>query len=435
MSNRLICSFRRRGLRRRAAGRGGVPHIPEEVSLGRRVASLVSSVLMILATGAMAFTLPEAVAIADPGLPDVTVHVTTAPMTNLTTHTGVTRTANCPTGTLVGGGGYLRNATDPMTLPTNGLVLGGSNPSTGASPVDQPVADGATNPSNWMAIANFTGASETGDQAAAFAMCAGGSPTQTVVKSTTTTGANATQQVQPPTLTIATCPSGTTLIGGGAFTKTPDQVNNGTTVGNNGNLKPMGSYPSNSSGVPTTDGSSSATSWSAYGSAGVASSTDTVTSLALCTSDSIPPVQVARQDISATSGTTIVGTSACPSGTRMLGGGYRVDQTVSGTSGLQPQQGHHMRGSYPSTGSGTPPTEVADGTANPSAWTSLVQFGGQGPGSGSVDMHNFALCLTSNIQVPAGAIGGILLTGLVALAFIGYQLNRRPLRRQTAAIS
>jgi hypothetical protein len=34
------------------------------------------------------------------------------------------------------------------------------------------------------------------------------------------------------------------VIGGGAFTSTPDQVNDGTTVGNNGNLKPLGSYPS-----------------------------------------------------------------------------------------------------------------------------------------------------------------------------------------------
>jgi hypothetical protein len=129
-----------------------------------------------------------------------------------------------------GRGGYLRNATNPATVPTNGLVLGGTNPSTGASPVDQPVANGATNPSNWMAIANFTGMSETGDQAAVFAMCLSNGPAHTVVSSIITTGANANQESQPPILTIATCPAGTTLIGGGAFTKTPDQVNDGTTV-------------------------------------------------------------------------------------------------------------------------------------------------------------------------------------------------------------
>ncbi|MGC1734159.1 MAG: hypothetical protein WA731_16140, partial [Pseudonocardiaceae bacterium] len=328
-------------------------------------------------------------------LPDVTVHSTTAPMTNLTTHTGVTRTASCPTGSLVGGGGYLRNATDPSIVPTNGLVLGGSNPSTGASPVDQPVADGALDPSNWMAIANFTGASESGDQAAAFALCSSDGPTHTVVKSTTTTGANASQQVNPPTLTIATCPTGTTLIGGGAFTNTPDQVNDGTTVGNGGNLKPMGSYPSDSSGAPAADGSTSATSWSAYGSAGITNSTDTVTSLALCTSDPILPVQVARVDAPGpqVGTTTTTATAECPTGTRMLGGGYKTDQTVNGTSGLQPQQGFHMRGSYPSTGPGTLPTEVTDATTNPSAWTALLQAGGVGlPAGSSMEMHTFAMC-------------------------------------------
>jgi len=362
----------------------------------------VTSALLVLATGVVTLAVGPTAALAAPnpiaaedatnGLPDVTVHVTTAAMTNLTTHTGVTRTASCPTGSLVvGGGGYLRNATNPATVPTNGLVLGGTNPSTGASPVDQPEPNGATNPSNWMAIANFTGASESGDQAAAFAMCSSDGPTHTVVASTSTTGANAAQESAPPVLTTATCPAGTTLIGGGAFTNTPDQVNDGTTVGNSGNLKPMASYPSDSAGVPAADASTSATSWSAYGSAGIKAATDTVTALALCTSDPIGPVQVARQDISSTAGGVITATPVCPSGTQLLGGGFRADETVSGTSGLQPQQGYHMRGSYPSTGSGTPPTEVTDGTTNPSAWTALEQAGGA-PASGSADLHGFALC-------------------------------------------
>ncbi|HEX4100800.1 MAG TPA: hypothetical protein VHY21_09700 [Pseudonocardiaceae bacterium] len=413
MPDRSLPRLRRLGLRRAPVSRAEAR--TARVLRGRRVVSLALSALMVLATGLVTLAVVPGTASAAPnrgtafvvtsGLPDVTVHATTAPMTN-PAHTGVTQTASCPTGSLVlGGGGYLRNATNPSTLPTNGLVLGGTNPSTGASPVDQPVADGTLDPSSWMAIANFTGVAESGDQATAFALCASNGPTHTVVKSTTTTGANASQQVSPPTLTIATCPSGTTLIGGGAFTKTPDQINDGTTVGNNGNLKPMASYPSDSSGVPAADGSTTATSWSAYGSAGITSATDTVTSLAVCTSDPISPAQVARVDTSgpdAQPGTTITtATAVCPTGTQMLGGGFKTDQTVNATSGLQPQQGFHMRGSYPSTGPGTLPTDVADGTTNPSAWTALLQAGGQNlPAGNSMQLHTFAMCFTIPTATP-----------------------------------
>jgi hypothetical protein len=122
-----------------------------------------------------------------------------------------------------------------------------------------------------------------------------------------------------------------------------------------------------------------------------------VTSLALCTSDPIGLVQVARVDVSgpdAQPGTTITtATAVCPAGTQLLGGGFRTDETVNGTSGLQPQQGYHMRGSYPSAGSATPPTDVADGTTNPSAWSALLQAGGQNlPAGNSMQLHTFAMC-------------------------------------------
>ncbi len=425
MSDRSVPRLRRRGLHRGAGSRGWVAStrvgrasaLVTRVSRGRRVLWLVISTLMVLATGLVKVAVvPATAAPAITSLtaatftavpsgvpPDVTVHSTTAALANSGSHRGVTQTANCPTGTLVGGGGYLRTAADPSMLPTNGLVLGGTNPSTGASPVDQPVTGGATNPSSWMAIANFTGVSESGDQAAAFTLCASNGPTHTVAASTSTGGANATQEASPPNLTIATCPGGTSLIGGGAFTKTPDQVNDGTTVGNNGNLKPLGSYPSDSAGVPAANGSTTATSWSAYGSAGITSTGDTVTSIALCTSDPILPVMVARVDVSgpdAQPNTTITtATAACPTGTRMLGGGFKTDETVNGTPGLQPQQGYHMRGSYPSTGSGTPPTEVTDATTNPTTWTALLQAGGQNLTTGkSVQLHTFALCFNLPLE-------------------------------------
>jgi hypothetical protein len=335
-------------------------------------------------------------------LPSVVVDAVTTPLANFGSHRGVTVSAACAPGSrLVGGGGYLRNATDPAVLPTNGLVLGGVAPSTGASPVDLAAGDGTVDPAFWMSIANYTGVSEAGNQASTFALCTTvDGPSHTIVKSVSTTGTNAPQEVSPPNVTTATCPAGTRLIGGGATTSTPDQVNDGVTVGNNGNLKPMGNYPSNAAGVAAADGSTSATSWSAYGAAGITSPSDTVTAYALCSTDtSTPPVQVRRVDVDgpdAQPGTTITTPSAtCPSGTRLLGGGYNVDETVNGVGGLEPQQGYHMRGSYPSTGAGAPPTAVGDGAPNPDTWSALVQAGGQNLAAGKhMTNRAFAMCAT-----------------------------------------
>jgi uncharacterized repeat protein (TIGR01451 family) len=335
-------------------------------------------------------------------LPSVSVQVVTAPLTNTTQHTGVTVTAGCQTGTLVGGGSYLRNAADPATLPTNGLVLGGQSPSTGAAPVDAAPSGGATDPSHWFTDANFTGVADPAnlDQAATFALCATGGPAHTVVETASTTGPNAAQQVSPPTLATATCGQGTRLIGGGALTSTPDQVDDGTTVGNTGNLKPLASYPSDLTGAAASDGSTTADSWSAYGSAGIPSAADRVTAYALCSTDpSTPPVAVARVDAAgpaAQPGTTTTAASAtCPAATQLIGGGYAADETVGATAGLQPQQGYHMRGSYPTTGpSGT--SEVADGAADPETWTALLQLGGQTlPAGDHGVLHVFAMCATT----------------------------------------
>lgn len=166
-------------------------------------------------------------------------------------------------------------------------MLGGTLPSTGASPVDAAAADGAVDISHWTAIANFTGVSEAGDQAATFALCAsGGGPAHTVVATKSTTGVNATQEVDPPTLTTATCPAGS----------------------------------------------------------------------------------------------------------RLIGGGDKVDESVGATGGLQPQQGYHMRGSYP-TADAAGTTEAADGATNLTTWTSLVQAGGQNLAAGKhMNLRGFALC-------------------------------------------
>jgi uncharacterized repeat protein (TIGR01451 family) len=362
----------------------------------RRAAFAVAAVALVGGPGVVAAAAPGA---ASGALPSVTVDAATVELANVGAHRGVTVTAGCASGArLVGGGSYLRRISDPDALPTNGLVLGATAPSTGTSPVDLSVADGAVDPASWMSIANYTGVSEAGNQASTFALCAtAGGPTHTIVKTATRTGSVATQEVNPPNLAIATCPAGARLIGGGAATRTPDQIDDGVTVGNNGNLKPLGDYPSDGAGVPAVDGSTAADSWSAFGSAGITSPSDTVTALALCSTDpSAPAVQVERVDVDgpdAQPGTTpTTATATCPAGTRMLGGGYRVDETVAGVgSGLQPQQGYHMRGSHP----GGPAAPAADDATDPSSWTALVQAGGQNLSAGKhMTTRAYAMCAT-----------------------------------------
>ncbi|HEY5197092.1 MAG TPA: beta-propeller fold lactonase family protein [Solirubrobacteraceae bacterium] len=379
-------------------------------SMGRRVAVGCVGLLVVLVVAG----------VARAALPSVVVSEVTAPLTNNIAHTGVTETANCSSGTLVGGGTYLRNASSPSTLPTNGLVLGGVAPSAGSSPVDVPVGAGGTDPTSWLGIANFTGVAELGDEAEAFALCATGGTAHTVVATQTTTAANATQEVNPPVLTIATCPSGTTLIGGGAVTSGAGQTNDGVTTGNSGNLKPVGDYPSDHNGVAAVDGSTGATSWTAYGASGIPASSDAVTAYAFCSTDpAAPPVQVARTDVSGPNGqagTTLDTASAtCPTATRLVGGGYEVDESVGATDGLQPQQGYHMRGSYPTTDA-TNGTEVANGAANPTVWTALLQAGGQSLQTANhMNLRAFAMCATapsapaslSTQASPSVGVGGV----------------------------
>ena len=331
------------------------------------------------------------------------VDVTTVGLADIGKRRAVTVSAACAAGSrLVGGGGYLRRAADPATVPTNGLVLGGTTASTGASPVDLAAPDGTLDPGSWFSIAGYTGTSEAGNQASTFALCTtAGGPSQTVVEAVSTTGVNATQELQPPIITTATCPVGSRLIGGGAATSTPDQVNDGTTEGNAGNLKPVGSYPSDPAGVPAVDGSTSATSWSAFGSASIPAAQDTVGVYALCSTDpATPAVQVARADVDGPDAqpiaTVTTASASCPASTRMFGGGYRVTETVAGTgSGLQPHQGFHMRGGYPSTGTGTPPVASADSATNPATWSVLQQSAGEPLAGGThVTTNAFALCAT-----------------------------------------
>jgi hypothetical protein len=86
--------------------------------------------------------------------------------------------------------------------------------------------------------------------------------------------------------------------------------------------------------------------------AGAASSTDTVTAFALCSSDpTTPAVQVARTDVQTVGpkngGLVDFAATTRPAGTQLLGGGYDVDEQTASGAGFEPQQGWHTVGSFP----------------------------------------------------------------------------------------
>ncbi len=71
----------------------------------------------------------------------------------------------------------------------------------------------------------------------------------------------------------------------------------------------------------------------------------------------------------------------------LLGGGVLTDLDDPGAGIVAPQQGVHVRGSYPSDKHGFP---LGDGATAPVSWTAIVQSGGQAtPGT---DSYVFALC-------------------------------------------
>jgi len=330
-----------------------------------------------------------------------TVSVQLAAVTQTVTNAAASQTpatAGCPAGTvLVGGGIRVFHATGDQIIvsstyePINGLVVKGSLP-TDPSGTTVPSAD----PANWTALGGFVGQSEAGDDVTAFAMCSTGGPTHTQVVTATVNGPVVASTTA---LVTASCPAGTRLVGGGAATAPSSSPS----------LKPVGSYPSDASGSTAT--ATDPSSWTADGeSGGQANVSNTTTAFAVCSTDATLHTRVVRADVidhPAGAGNFNPGqdpvataTATCPVGTTLLDGGALADGNAPGPDGGSPQQGVHLRGSYPSSAAAA---AVADGSPAPTSWSGIVQSGGQAtPGT---DTHAFALCA----QAPGA--GSVLGTG------------------------
>jgi hypothetical protein len=239
-----------------------------------------------------------------------------------------------------------------------------------------------------LALGGFGGQGEPGDDVKAFAICASGVPTDTLIASKTIDGPKAAATTKKVTVT---CPSSSTLIGGGAATHPASAPS----------LKPIGSYPSTVGGQPLAAGASSPRSWTAVGAAGgmrFGNGVPKTTVFAICALHSSFRVVVARTDVidhpagpgslQPGSDPFAIATAVCAKGSSPIGGGVLADGDAKGPDGGVPQQGVHVRGSFPSNTKGLP---LGDGATVPGGWTVIVQSGGQ-PTPGT-DTHAFALCV------------------------------------------
>lgn len=150
----------------------------------------------------------------------------------------------------------------------------------------------------------------------------------------------------------ATCPAGTTLVGGGA-----ELALAGAPVPNNGGVI-LGVNPTDASGNPVANGSADPASWTASGGyAGMAPGTDTATTFAMCSSDVTAATEVVVTATAAGSLGPV--TAACPANTSLVGGGGGYTAFISGDNSK-------LFNSYPSDAAGDQP---ANNSLDLTAWT------------------------------------------------------------------
>jgi hypothetical protein len=179
-----------------------------------------------------------------------------------------TATATCPANTTLLGGG----AKSKLASNKSDKIIGDypSNSSGNA------VADGATNPTSWSAVALNGGMGSTGNQTTAFAICSSNTNTgRTVtVKHTHATGPNGPSN--SATATTGTCgTSGNMISGGGSISGSDPTTGSFTAPGSQGDHM-TGLYPSGSTGTANTNNTAT-TNWTARGHTGGMTSPTTFT--------------------------------------------------------------------------------------------------------------------------------------------------------------
>ncbi|MGH3657811.1 MAG: hypothetical protein ACRDUA_14240, partial [Micromonosporaceae bacterium] len=197
-------------------------------------------------------------------------------------------TATCPANTrLLGGGARTTPASVGSLKPIASFpTFNNAAHSSG----QKAAADGETNPDSWTAVGLNGGGGDGSNTTYAYAICSGNniniSGVTVKVKFSEVSGPTAATTGQTRTVTCGgqdgKLVSGGAAISGGSVTTT-----NFTAPGSQGDHL-NGSYPSDGSGNPVSDGSTTAASWTAFTHTGGASSPNTFTDVwALCADDGV----------------------------------------------------------------------------------------------------------------------------------------------------
>lgn len=309
-----------------------------------------------------------------------------------------TATASCPANSvLVSGGGVVEPAATDVSVHLEGSFPSDAN----GHPL---TANGAAH--SWTAISE-DGLGVAGNVTTSWALCATGGPSASQVILDQVQGPNGAGSTQPrPTGTgyataTASCPSGTTLTGGGAET-IPGNL--GVASGQPSPLHMNGSFPSDASANQLPNGSSP-TSWTGAFEEGAdvnGTPTQTVTTAFAVCSTTTMSSQVQEVTIPGPFGAQgapqnqVTTTASCPAGSVLFGGGG-FTQPPSDSSQPSPL---HLVGTFPSSSDGS---LGPNGANNPSFWTASAREGNDvdAPGTTETVTSVFTLCSGTGNQATA----------------------------------
>ncbi|WP_329491790.1 hypothetical protein OG618_35785 [Kitasatospora sp. NBC_01246] len=351
------------------------------VTLGK---ALVIGAVVALAVPGSAYANTVSVTVKTPG-------ATAGPAS---TFAEISTHADCASGLISGGG--INQAIGTGTS-SNGNHVNGTEPSSdGSTEYLGSTGVVGTDVTHWLAIGGSGGAVNTSFSTTPYAVCfTSNLINHTQVVMNKVAGPSTASTVA---LTVATCPSGTRLLGGGART-TPADV---------GSLKPIASYPTFNNSAhdygqkAAANGETNPDSWAAVGwNGGGGGSTNETYAYAICSGNNInvtgATVTVRNTEASgpntATTGQkTTVGCGGNDG--KLISGGAAISSgNLTGTDFTGPGSGgDHLNGSYPSDSGGNP---IADGSTTASYWTAYAHTGGAGSTGNYSDA--WALCANDGI--------------------------------------